>query len=437
MLKKFHTLLAAAVCSLSLISNAACAAEPAFQAISITKVFGDGQKPAAAALLYPQNIDPATVTESNYSAAGQRIISAHTNSSPSLTDKNVPGPYVILRFAYENSTPMTMPPRTPGQKPAAEIDGGKLRPENDTHRQEPQRDLSVTVTQTGAVNGMDGTVYYPQPAGVRSDKRIDLVLEDFCLLQYYDRQTDATIPYSLYLPKNYSLSKKYPLLFFISDAGANSDDPICNLTRGNGATIWAEPQEQDKHECIILAPQYTTQLINKLGALTTDDNVWSDGLTLVENLLMHIIRSYNIDTDRIYGTGQSQGCMTNIAISDKYPELFTAQLLIAGQWNPEEMAAMKDKKLWIVVCEGDTKAYPGMNAAVAKWEELGSKVAKSPMWNSTAAPAEIARLAERTLRQNCKINYTVLQGGSHQYTWSVAYNYAPLRDWLFAQTKNN
>lgn len=101
--------------------------------------------------------------------------------------------------------------------------------------------------------------------------------------------------------------------------------------------------------------------------MTTDENVWTPGLTLVTHLLQDTIENYAVDKTRIYGTGQSQGGMTNIAISDRYPDLFAAQWLVACQWNVQEMVAMKDKKLWITVCEGDNKAFPGMNEATALW----------------------------------------------------------------------
>jgi len=45
---------------------------------------------------------------------------------------------------------------------------------------------------------------------------------------------------------------------------------------------------------------------------------------------------------------------------------------------------MKDKNLWIVVCEGDTKAFPGMNETTARWEALGSQVARNKdFWDSS------------------------------------------------------
>jgi len=59
--------------------------------------------------------------------------------------------------------------------------------------------------------------------------------------------------------------------------------------------------------------------------MTTDKNEWTPGLTLVDNLLHHVIATYPIDKNRTYGSGQSQGGMANIAISDKHPDLFTAQ----------------------------------------------------------------------------------------------------------------
>lgn len=259
--------------------------------------------------------------------------------------------------------------------------------------------------------------------------------EKFTQHIYTDSETGYSIPYNLYLPDNYDSNKEYPLVFFVTDAGANSDDVKTALTQGNGATVWATESEQAKHECIVLAPEYTNTLINSIGYLTTDDYVWTPGLTLVTNLLKNVIDNYSVDKDRIYGTGQSQGGMTNIAISDKYPELFAAQYLVACQWNVDEMEAMKDKNLWIIVCEGDRKAYPEMNEATARWESLGVKVARSEMWSPTSNKAEFAELVSSMESQGTKINYSVLKGGDHMSTWTVAYNIEGIRDWLFAQKK--
>lgn len=426
---------------------------------TITEVFGDGQKPSAVAVEYPGEMDASSLSIEDYEIENRTITDVYTNAEAALTDRNVSGNYVILKLANENTKSTDSmgdrgehdggQKREEGQKPIdrGEVDGGKLHGNNGDagadggqgHNmggsEQSKEDLSVSVVQKGEVMGTDGTVYPANETAIESSDQINLVVQDFQLLEYTDSDTGCTIPYSIYLPKDYDESKEYPLVFFVADASANGDDTTRNLTQGNGATVWATPEEQAKHECIVVSPQYTNTLIDSIGALTTDENVWSDGLTLVSNLLHYVIQEYSVDENRIYGTGQSQGCMTNIALSDKYPELFAAQFLVAGQWNVEEMSAMKDKNLWIVVCEGDSKAYPGMNEATEKWESLGSSVARSDMWDSTSTEEQFAKLVKQMEDQNCKINYTVFEGGSHTYTWSVAYNIEGIRDWLFDQTK--
>ncbi len=252
---------------------------------------------------------------------------------------------------------------------------------------------------------------------------------------YTDEETGLELPYNLYLPDGYDGETEYPLVVYVADASVNSDDVTGVLTQ-DGALVWATAEEQEKHPCIVLAPQYTTSLVNELGALVADVYEWTDGLTLVTDLIFHIIDEYSVDESRIYGTGQSQGGMMTIAISDKYPDLYAAQLLVACQWNTEEMAVMADDNLWIVVCEGDVKAYPGMNEAVEVWSEAGAAVVRNgEMWDSTADAEELNALVAEMLEQDGNIHYTVFEGGSHMYTWTFAYTIEGIRDWLFEQSR--
>lgn len=99
------------------------------------------------------------------------------------------------------------------------------------------------------------------------------------------------------------------------------------------------------------------------------------------------------------------------------------------------MKVLKDKKLWILVSEGDDKAYPGMNTATKNWADLGTNIATSPMWDSHSTPEQFDALVKATVDQKAPINYTVFKDGNHMYTWSVAYNIEGIRDWLFSQTK--
>lgn len=274
-------------------------------------------------------------------------------------------------------------------------------------------------------------------------KPIETVISDypdaakkFKQYTYEDAETGCTIPYNLYLPDSYyeNTETVYPIVIFIADASVNSDD-VTNVLKENGAVVWASDQEQKKHECIVLAPQYTRFLKDSIGSLTTDAHEWSTGLTLVSNLINHVITDYRVDQSRIYGTGQSQGGMTTIALSIKYPELYTAQILVASQWDVQEMYSMKDDKLWIVTCEGDRKAYPAMTEAVNLWKEAGAKVATSGIWDSLYPKEQIEKMAASMKSQDGEIHLTVLKDGDHNYTWSVAYQIEGIRDWLFEQSK--
>ena len=402
-----------------MIFGGGVSAQESFTVEGIAEVYGDGEKISEAILEYPKTLDAKNISAKDFEVEGKTIESVQ-----------VKGKQVILKFAYVNTSFDGALNQKPGNEKRPQKNFGKGDAPMRSDRKLPE--LNFTVKQIATLTAADGTKFSPVAKSV--DKISAPVIESFKQYTYTDKTTGYQMPYNLYLPEDYDPAKKYPLLFFVADASANINEITTPLFQGNGATSFAQKSFQEKNPCIILAPQYTADLVEQLGMMTTDENVWTDGLTLVTHLLFDVTENYSVDKSRIYGTGQSQGGMTNIAISDKYPELFAAQLLVACQWNVEEMSALKDKNLWIVVCEGDTKAFPEMNKAVANWERLGAKVARNKnFWNSKASVSELNKQVEEFARQGAKINYTVFAGGNHMYTWSFAYNIDALHDWLFSQ----
>ena len=410
-------LIALVILLMCFVSNEKISAEM-LSVRGIADVYGDGEKISAAVIEYPKNIS-AQISPEDFQVDG-KIIEA----------VEVDGKFVTLKFRYEN----TAFDGELSQKPDRR---GGNKPMGDAPRQSNRKlpDLKFTVKQVGTITAADGTKFAP-------DEKICTefsapIVEKFQQLTYVDAATGLSIPYNLYLPEGYDANKKYPLLFFVADASANINEVTTPLWQGNGATIWATDDWQKKNPCIILAPQYTADLVEEIGMMTTDKNVWTQGLSLVTNLLFDVMKNYSVDETRIYGAGQSQGGMANIAISDKYPELFAAQFLVACQWDVTEMEILKDKNLWIVVCEGDAKAFPMMNAAVERWKNLGAKVAtNSTFWDSKLSVAELDAQVKALASEGAKINYTVFAGGNHMYTWSFAYNIDAIRDWIFSKRNN-
>ena len=420
-------------------SRAAVSSEGIQAVTGVAEVYGDGEKTAAAILTYPEKLMPHSVSADTFEVTGKTIEKAYVSDEDSVNGKEKAGPYVVLKFKYTNESfygDLASRAKKDNDNGEGEDNKGPA-PGGDApmHSDRVAPDLSISVRQKGYILSAKDNLYTPGEF-VKSTKTEEPVLDSFSQHTYKDPSTGYSMPYDLYLPKNYDPAKKYPMVVFIGDASVDTNDPKTSLYQGNGGTIWAEPAEQAKHECIILIPHYTDDLINQLGMMTTDSNVWTPGLTLTSDLIFDVTKKYAVDTDRIYGMGQSQGGMANIAISDKYSDFFAAQLLVACQWNVDEMKAMKDKKLWIIVSQGDGKAYPGMTSAVALWKSLGTKVAEDgTFWDTKGSWEALEEKAKALKDTGYPMHFTVFKDGNHMYTWSVAYNLETVRDWLFEQKK--
>lgn len=399
------------------------------QVLPSADVYGDGEKVSSIALKYPSAIAQDSLYNDSFVVPGRTIDSVYTNTTPAPSVKSGNGDYVIIQLKQENTVSFdALKPRKADDQKAKSGPGDAPMISD---RKSP--DLSIGIMQQKAIKDINGRTYEATKTILKGTAPQAAAINAFQQYTYTDPASGYKMPYNIYLPKGYDGSKSYPLVVFIADASANNDDVTTPLYQGNGAVVWASDKWQAEHPCIVLAPQYTKNLVTSIGMMTTDKNVWTPGLQLTTNLIKHIINSYAVDKSRIYGTGQSQGGMANIAISDRHPGLFAAQFLVACQWNTEEMKILKDKNMWILVCEGDNKAYPAMCDATAKWEALGSPVARSSMWDSKAGINYLNDEARKMAAQGKHINFSVFQGGNHMYTWSVAYNIDAIRQWIFQQ----
>lgn len=247
--------------------------------------------------------------------------------------------------------------------------------------------------------------------------------------------------YNLFVPR-LEPGKTYPLVLFLHDAGACGPDVKTTLSQGNGAVSFADPQWQEEHPCIVLAPQIDK---GAQGPMTHDDFTVTEDLEKVARILFSVLEEYPVDATRIYATGQSMGCMASCELNIRYPQLFAASLLVAGQWDPERMGDSCAKgNFWILVSEGDSKALPGMNAVTEAMERRGAKVGRY-RWD---AREPIGPSAKKAVADPVNVRYTVLTGDSvlpkgakafpgacHMATWPVVYQIRELKEWLFSCKK--
>jgi len=165
------------------------------------------------------------------------------------------------------------------------------------------------------------------------------------------------------------------------------------------------------------------------------------------DLVRALVSRYSIDRNRVYATGQSMGCMASIEMLIRYPDMFAAALLVAGQWDATRMSSLTEANLWVIVAEGDRRAFPGMNASMAALEAAGARISRAT-WNGRATREEFAVEVSKMVAEGNTIKYTVLGRGTvvpeglpddgrnnHVHTWRIAYAIEGVRDWLFAQAK--
>jgi len=455
-------------------AGALSATHPHIKSVTaITEVFGDGQKITAAAVEYDKVIDNSRLTASTFTVTGRTIMKVYANSSAAKASHGVNGRYAIIELSTADEAASIIPamggmggpggqarssgqggsgiqgsPGGPGGRSGLGGPGeqaGSAGPGGPSGQAQSQRGMrgptrrpvKVSVTQAGTVTTASGEKYPAVANAIENDNAINLIVDDFRRFVYKDPESGISLMYNLFIPKDYDSKKLYPLLLFMHDASVTSSEPDRTLIQGIGAVIWATPGEQARHPAFVLAPQDN-------GQTGTDPKSSRD---LYVRLVNYVVSQYSIDKKRLYTTGQSAGCMRSIAIDNKYPDLFAASLLVAGQGDAQEMLAMIHEKIWIIVSEGDFRAFPGMNASVEAWEKAGAKVAKG-RW-SAREPQEVqAANVAKMIAEHTNIMYTTyIQGTTqppgkedpnqteHMTSWQFAYAIPAVRDWLFAQSK--
>lgn len=156
---------------------------------------------------------------------------------------------------------------------------------------------------------------------------------------------DFYLPYALYVPEDYDPDKQYALALHIHDAGYMGIDPMITLTEAQGPANLAsdEVQQLAKDQglggIIVVAPQISeTFYMNDENPAynlrcTRDNWTLSAAVPATWQLMDYITDTYNIDPDRIYGTGQSMGGMQVLAMAAQRDNYFAGILPISCKWG--------------------------------------------------------------------------------------------------------
>lgn len=385
---------------------------------AVTRVFAEGQKCIRAVLEYDRMVAGDSVTNQTFVVKGRTVTEAYA----SRTEEGQPGDgnYVILELSEKDGEALLYQGGNPWEGCGAKVVRAR-----------------ILVEQKIALRDSEGRKIPAASADENNRVKNELV-DDFVQGSF------EGLAYNLYIPKEYDPSKTYPLVQFIHDASVCGKQPECTLAQGFGALVWTMREVQEKHPCFVLAPQYDTP------SIVDDDWNVDHRLEIGKRLLDKIVTEYQIDRNRLYTTGQSMGCMASMVLNLRYPDLFAASLFVAGQWDESvfQGSGLAKKHFWFVNSMGDAKAFPGMNQILVALERDGAGVARD-VWDAKASEEELAGRAKKLLGTGANMIYTPYaiesiadgwhsDGGEHHVnTWRYAYLVPAIREWLFAQCKEN
>lgn len=265
----------------------------------------------------------------------------------------------------------------------------------------------------------------------------------FKQLSYKDKKTGVTLRYNLFVPKNYNKKTAYPLLTFIPDDSVTGKSTSTGITQGYGGSIWATNSEQKKHASFVLVPVFDTSTISG-GTGQFGSSVVKKNVQTYLDLLKSLQKKYNIDKDRLYGTGQSMGGMTMFYLNSHYPNLFAATLYVSSQWDVDQLSKLKNQKFFYIASAGDQNASTGQKNVMKMLKKDGKKYSKTTL-DANVSASEKNTAANQLMEKDYNANFITWKAGTvmkysdkpieHNASFDFGYTIPAVRDWLFNQSK--
>ena len=204
---------------------------------------------------------------------------------------------------------------------------------------------------------------------------------------FTDEETGLSITYNLYLPEGYDEAASYPMVVFIGDSTCAGDDPTYSLTQGRGALVWATDEWQSVNPTIVAVPTYPETILDDHSGYTTTEYV-----ELTKRYIDYMCEEYAVDAERIYGTGQSMGCMTTLILASEYPDLYAACMFVDGQWDVNALSGLENQSFVYFAAEDDTSAWSGAQEVMEMFDTDGVSY-EYVQWDGTWSVDELSSAA--------------------------------------------
>lgn len=227
-------------------------------------------------------------------------------------------------------------------------------------------ELKISLAEGCALTDTDGGSI----TGLAVSKEIDLSaayipqLENVDLSGEFTGEDGRTLTYASFAPAEDG--QKHPLVIWLHGAGEGGTDPLVALLGNEVSVLFGEEFQSVMGGAYVLVPQTPEfwMVYNEKG--DWQDNPGTDSVylaTLMELIQDHVEENADIDPDRIYIGGCSNGGYMTMDLILQNPDYFAAAFPICESYQDagitdEQLAGIKDLPVWFVYAENDGTVDP-------------------------------------------------------------------------------
>lgn len=204
--------------------------------------------------------------------------------------------------------------------------------------------------------------------------------------------------------------RKYPLVIFLHGSGERGHDNDAQLKWG--VMNFATDANMVLHPCFVIAPQcpegsgWSNFSGDRKKMELNLQPTPAKPMELLIGLIHKMIKSFNIDSNRIYITGLSMGGFGTYDAIERYPHLFAAAVPVCGGGDVSKASSIAHIPIWI---------YHGSD-------------------DPAVSPLYALNMLEALTKAGARPGFTQLPETGH-FSWLGAYSDARIMEWMFRQHK--
>jgi len=220
----------------------------------------------------------------------------------------------------------------------------------------------------------------------------------------------AVLRYQVFVPADYTRSRKWPVLLFLHGSGERGSDGLLPTEVGLGPAIRRHPE---RFPALVVFPQ------------APRDSLWRGApVTGAFEMLERTVREFKGDRSRLYLAGLSMGGYGAWELALLHPAVFAAIVAVCGGVSP-------------------STPLPGLQVTTSgpdPFAWVAEHVTGTPAWMFHGAADPVVPVTEsRQLyaafqKVNAPVRYTEYPGVGHN-AWDQAFGAPELWAWVFSQRR--